>query len=258
VKSLVGRLLFNTPLYPFARSVYRKVKRGRTKADASEVSFYAMFVRPGDLVFDVGANVGQKSEVFLACGARVVAVEPNPLCRPILDYEFGSNKDITVIGKAVGASEGEVDLNIVGIATTASVLDDWKYLGAGYEGGGEARKVRVPVTTLDSLIAEYGAPNFVKIDVEGFEPEVLKGLSRPVPLLSFEYGTEAGDLERLMTCLERLASLSEIRINAVRMGPDGHPAGLALQEFVPFAAFSPSMLPGGSDCLVAMDLPKAG
>lgn len=256
MKGLIGRLLFNTPLYPFARSIYRKVKSGSGQSDPAEVSFYSTLVRPGDLVFDVGANVGQKTEVFLACGARVVAVEPNPLCRPILDYEFGSKRDVTVVGKAVGASEGELDLNIVGIATTASVLDDWKYLGAGYEGGGEARKVTVPVTTLDQLIAEFGAPDFVKIDVEGFEPEVLRGLSRPVPLLSFEYGTEAGGLERLNACLERLASLADIRINAVRMAADGHPAGLVLDEFVPLASFSPAMLPEGSDCLVAMDLPR--
>jgi FkbM family methyltransferase len=252
MKSLVGRLLFNTPLYPFARSVYRKVKRGPARTDPADVAFFGDFVRPGDLVFDIGANVGQKTEVFLACGARVVAVEPNPLCRPILDYEFGSNKDVTLVGKAVGAQEGELDLNIVGIATTASVLDDWKYLGAGYDGGGEARKVTVAVTTLDSLIAEFGVPDFVKIDVEGFEPEVMKGLSRPVPLISFEYGAEAGFGQRLMACLSRLAELSEIRINAVRMSPDGHPAGLALDEFVPFAGFSPSMLPEASDCLVAM------
>jgi FkbM family methyltransferase len=256
VKSLAGRLLFKTPLYPLARSLYRKVKLGRAKANPDEVAFYATLVRPGDLVFDIGANVGQKSEVFLACGARVVAVEPNPLCRPILDYEFGSNKEVTVVGKAVGASEGELDLHIVGIATTASVLDDWKYLGAGYRGGGEARKVTVPVTTLDLLIAEFGAPNFVKIDVEGFEPEVLKGLSQPVPLISFEYGTESGGLERLMACLARLAALSDIRINAVEMSPGGYPSGLALSEFVPFAAFSPSILPEGSDCLVAMELPQ--
>lgn len=257
MKSLIARLLFNTPLYPFARSAYRKLKRGSARVSPQEVAFYATLIRPGDLVFDVGANVGQKSEVFLACGANVVAVEPNPLCRPILDYEFNSNEDITIVEKAVGASEGEIELNIVGIATTASVLNDWKYLGAGYDGGGDARKVTVPVTTLDRLIAEFGLPAFIKIDVEGFEPEVLKGLSQPVPLLSFEYGTEAGGLERLKACLERLSALSDIRINAVRMSSEGYTSGLVLDEFVSLADFSPSLLPEGSDCLVRAVLPPA-
>jgi hypothetical protein len=70
MKSLVGRLLFNTPLYPFARSVYRKVKRGPARTDPADVAFFGDFVRPGHLVFDIGANVGQKTEVFLACGGR--------------------------------------------------------------------------------------------------------------------------------------------------------------------------------------------
>jgi FkbM family methyltransferase len=49
------------------------------------------------------------------------------------------------------------------------------------------QKLTVDVTTLDQLIEEYGLPTLCKIDVEGYEPQVLRGLSYPIPVLSFEY-----------------------------------------------------------------------
>ena len=55
------------------------------------------------------------------------------------------------------------------------------------------KNVIVQVTTLDALIAAYGLPSFCKIDVEGFEYEVIKGLSRPIPRLSFEFTPEVID-----------------------------------------------------------------
>ena len=65
--------------------------------------------------------------------------------------------------------------------------------------------IEVPCTTLDALVAQYGAPAFAKIDVEGFEDTVLDGLSRPLPKLSFEFTTIQRDVAQ--RCLDRLASL---------------------------------------------------
>ena len=69
----------------------------------------------------------------------------------------------------------------------------------------------VPVTTLDALIARYGTPSFIKIDVEGYEYQVLRGLTRPVPLLSFEFAPEA--LDSTVKCLEHLQRLGRIQLN---------------------------------------------
>lgn len=61
------------------------------------------------------------------------------------------------------------------------------------------------MSTLDALIGEFGAPSFIKIDVEGYEDAVLAGLSRPVAALSFEFTTIARDVAA--RCLDRLAVL---------------------------------------------------
>jgi len=74
--------------------------------------------------------------------------------------------------------------------------------------------LKVPVTTLDALIAAHGVPRFCKIDVEGAEPDVIAGLSRPLPALSFEYLPAAR--ERALAVVEALEALAAHRYNAVR------------------------------------------
>ncbi len=71
------------------------------------------------------------------------------------------------------------------------------------------RSVDVPVTTLDALIERFGMPAFVKIDVEGSEPDVLAGLSQPVAVVSFEYLPRALDLAE--GCSVRLGQLGDYR-----------------------------------------------
>ncbi|MBM3479865.1 MAG: FkbM family methyltransferase, partial [Alphaproteobacteria bacterium] len=72
-------------------------------------------------------------------------------------------------------------------------------------------RVEVPVTTLDALVAAHGVPRFAKIDVEGFELDVLRGLSRPLPALSFEFTTIQRDVA--FACLARLAALGDYRFD---------------------------------------------
>jgi hypothetical protein len=83
---------------------------------------------------------------------------------------------------------------------------------AGWEGQDWDGALDLPVTTLDALAARHGRPDFVKIDVEGFEAEALRGMSFAPPALSFEFTTIQREVAR--ACLARLAGLGFTRFNA--------------------------------------------
>jgi FkbM family methyltransferase len=161
------------------------------------VSFYSQFLGKGDLCFDVGANLGNRTEVFLRLGARVVAVEPQAECVKYLEKRFGGNSAVVLVKKALGAQEGTMPLAVCTHIGASSMSKEW--VDKVSRSGRLAKSVRweknidVQVTTLDTLIVTYGLPTFCKIDVEGFEYEVLKGLSRPINSLSFELTPEVID-----------------------------------------------------------------
>jgi hypothetical protein len=101
-----------------------------------------------------------------------------------------------------------------------------------WEGTVEAT-LPVPVVTLDALIGKYGVPSFAKIDVEGFELEVLIGLSTPIPALSFEYHRSEAEARKVESCLNRLAALAPIEVN-VTPQEDSH---FAFPRWVPAEDF---------------------
>lgn len=164
-------------------------------------------------MFDVGANVGNRTSVFVALGAKVVAVEPQPHCVRRLQEAFGAS-GVIVVSKALGAREGEAEMMMSTIDTISSLSREWieKVRNSGrfslYEW---PHRLKVEVTTLDALIASYGRPSFCKIDVEGYEYEVLQGLSQPIEALSFEFTPEA--IEPALRCIDYLARLGDYRFN---------------------------------------------
>ena len=64
--------------------------------------FYAQFIRPGDLCFDIGAHVGSRLRAWTPLGARILAVEPQPECMALLRRWYGDLAHITLIEQAVG------------------------------------------------------------------------------------------------------------------------------------------------------------
>jgi FkbM family methyltransferase len=182
----------------------------------SLISFYhAMIANPG-LVFDIGAHVGNRSLAFARMGAQVVALEPQPLYFRFLHWLFKRNPHVTVLNVAAGAQSGELEMLVSENAPTVSSLaSDWvadvQQRDEGFSWVRWSQRIWVQVTTLDALIAQFGLPDFCKIDVEGFELAVLQGLSQPLPLLSFEFIVSA--LDHTWPCIERLETLSNYEYN---------------------------------------------
>jgi FkbM family methyltransferase len=179
---------------------------------------YRAFVRPGDLVFDVGAHLGDRTAAFAALGARVIALEPQPDVLRWLRRLVGRLDSVTVRGEALGPEPGIARLAVSRRNPTVSTLaDGWRRAigdaNPGFEGVRWQETVEVEVTTLDALIATYGVPSFCKIDVEGFEAEVLAGLSRTVPALSVEF--VAGATGVAAACVRRMADLGRYEFNAI-------------------------------------------
>jgi FkbM family methyltransferase len=183
-----------------------EVYYGNPARDAAMDALYRRFVKPGDLAFDIGSHVGDRVASFRRLGARVVALEPQPLCAAAIRAIHGGDGDVTLVQSACGGTEGILELHINSAnptVTTASVGFVKAADGAdGWQGQVWDKTIDVAVTTLDILIANHGRPAFVKIDVEGFEDTVLAGLSAPIPALSFEFTTIQRDVA--LRCLGRL------------------------------------------------------
>jgi FkbM family methyltransferase len=179
---------------------------------------YAPFVGGGDLVFDVGAHLGDRSVAFAALGARVVALEPQPLIARWLRRVVRGRERIAVRAEAVGARRGTQRFAISSRTPTVSTMSaGWRESAGdanpGFRSVRWERSVEVSVVTLDDLIAEYGVPRFCKIDVEGWEAEALAGLTRALPALSVEF--VAGQLEVAVACVRRLSALGSYEFNVV-------------------------------------------
>ena len=172
-------------------------------------------IKSNDLVFDVGANNGNKSQEFLDLGASVIAVEPNPACIKQLEVRFKDNKNITIIQKGVSYQNEMREFSICDCHVLSTFSEVWKK--GRFKDYSWPVNIEVNMTTLDDLIYQFGLPKYCKIDVEGFELEVLQGLSVIIPYISFEFVKE--NLKALFNCMDRLYWLGYREFN-IKIGED--------------------------------------
>lgn len=179
------------------------------------ISFYKQFIQPGDLAFDIGAHLGNRTQAWLSLQAKVIAVEPQPVCIKFLEKKFSTNPDFKLLKVMLGPQPGSAPFSISTKSPTISTArgEDWRAQINGY-----SRKpalwdlhIEVPMITLDQMILSYGIPKFCKIDTEGFEWEVICGLNTPIAHLSLEY--LAFDRKRLIDCVLKIQSLGDYICN---------------------------------------------
>lgn len=164
----------------------------------------------GDLFFDIGAHLGDKSKQFLDKNLKAIMVEPLPQCVDQLKLKFKEKTNIEILQKAVGKTTGNMTLEInTKMPTTSTMAKHWK--SGRFSNEKWDQKITVEMTTLDHLIKIYGEPNYIKIDVEGFELDVLLGLSKKVGIISFEFTSEF--LDQSINCLNHLEKIGYKKYN---------------------------------------------
>jgi len=186
--------------FPSAVQKVAEVREVERKA-----AFYGLFVKKGAVCFDLGANMGNRISPLLRLGALVVAVEPQKKCYKFLQRKFG--KKIRLVKKGLGEAESIKEFHISDDSTISSFSGEWINAVKGtrrFMDKNWNKSAMIAMTTADILIERYGKPAFIKIDVEGYELEVLKGLTQPVEMISFEY-TVPEQPGRAIACIEQVA-----------------------------------------------------
>ncbi|HEX7080821.1 MAG TPA: FkbM family methyltransferase [Gammaproteobacteria bacterium] len=223
-----------------------------------EVEFYRSLLRgltEGDLIYDIGANHGYKTDIFLRLGARVVAVDPDPANHAILTQKFRSlrlvRRPVTIVQKAVSREKGHMTLWIDEPGSAKNTLSP-KWVDTlrhdsdrfGHTLTFNAQR-EVETTTIADMIEVYGRPFFIKIDVEGHELDVILGMREPVPYLSFEVNLP----EFLSEGLECVKALDRLGPNSLFNYSPSVETGLALPQWLPAAPFSEAVSACGTSSI---------
>jgi FkbM family methyltransferase len=223
------QVLYGLGVFGAARNFYGLTNGRRARQDRVEKRhFYSQFISTEDLVFDIGANLGSYADIFASLGAKVVALEPNPDCVNHIRWSY-PDRSIDTISAAVGKSPGVATIRLARRSDMSSMSAGWiQAIRKAHNLDDSVWDVEltVPVVTLDSIIAKYGVPKFIKIDVEGLEEDVLQGLSVQPPLVSFEFNTNF--LDSALKCTQLLPAAAHSRFNFAI----GEPHKLELSNWV--------------------------
>lgn len=199
--------------------------------------FFAPLLPNNAFVFDIGANYGEYTAAFFSLGARkIVAVEPQPDLAKFVASAFADEVRagrLLVRAEAVGAQEGHATLFGAPDPHKSMATLSEAFIESAREGGrtwNDPVRTEVRVTTLDALIQSFGVPDYIKVDVEGFDLEVLNGLSSAIRLLSFEFNTQASLIRIAERCIDRVCSLGTYEFNYQAEAPGQ--AALQLDRWV--------------------------
>lgn len=208
--------IFESAYYNFIRfnTISNFIAEMATQITSKNIKYFSQFLQKENniLVFDIGANKGHKTNALLKMGYRVVAVDPEKKSIETIEYRFNTYKSITIENKAVGAKEDKLTLHITASRSGLNTLSkDW----VASKNTNFNNSYLVDVTTLDNLIKKHGLPYFIKIDVEGYEIDVLQGLSHPISIICFECNLPSFEQQTIL-CIEQLCELNNYKFAFAR------------------------------------------
>jgi len=169
---------------------------------------YEEIIKEGDLVFDVGLNIGDKSEIFLKKGCVVVGFEPLFECFQHAKDRLSNYSNFRAENIALDKKEGFEKIFLTSYHTISTMSKEFisevkKERFKEYDWNGERT---ITTNTLDNMISKYGKPEYIKIDVEGYEHNVLSGLTSKINLISIEFNPEL--CSETIKCLDYIDNLN--------------------------------------------------
>jgi FkbM family methyltransferase len=215
----IESIINNSPFYNFIRfnPVTDLIIETTKKKTRKAIDFYSSFLdthSSNDLVYDIGANKGNKVKAFLKMGFKVIAVEPEKKALSTLHWRFGKNKNVTIVENGVSDKEGELTIHIAESRSGLNTLSEkWvnsletKKENRWHKKHSFKNGYSIEVTTLAHLFSKYGLPYFLKIDVEGYESQVIKGVNQAPAFISFETNLPEF-LQETIDSIQYLISLS--------------------------------------------------
>lgn len=175
-------------------------------------------IKPGWVVFDVGAHFGYFSLLASGLGAEVHAFEPTPSTAELLRHNVGSR--VRVNEAALWSEKRSVTIADFGLVRSAfNTIGDGKTPDQGVR----PTIVDVPATTIDDYVSETGtSPDFIKLDVESVEEHVLNGAKRTLALKKPLVTVEVGKGDKSRRLLEGMMSLHYRPFNITTEGVSPH------------------------------------
>lgn len=214
ISAIIASPYYNIIRYNRLTDNIVELKEKKTKHN---IDFYSAFLNPQQdnmLIFDVGANKGNKIKAFLKMGFEVVAFEPGIKSLETLNWRFKNNPKVTIVHKGVSSQEGELTMYVTAARSGLNTLSkQWvESLSENHENRFDTYhnyndSYKVEVTTLNTAIQQFGMPYFIKIDVEGLELDVINGLNTLPHFISFEvnlpeFRTQSIEIIKRLTNLE--------------------------------------------------------
>ena len=190
--NLIKITLIKFNLYNFIRhsSLYYLILKFKnpsyTKSLNKDFLFFNKILKKKKLIFDVGSNQGDKAFVFSKIGQKIILFEPDKICCDFLENRFKNFKNILIEKivltgrkaekKSFITVENNSSYNSLNLKRINFLKNNFKYL---------LKRIYIKTKSINFYIKKYGIPNFLKIDTEGSEYEIIKSIKKEhKPLIS--------------------------------------------------------------------------